>query len=479
MASYPNLPDNRLIVNGVDLSIAYNLVLLDGYTLSPPEPKTYTVDIPGGNGVIDLTESLTGDVSYKNRNQEFTFDVIYPDDFERVKTKLSNFLHGKFYDYTMTMDPGYTYHGRFTVESYSHAAYTGGLLGQIKIKIEAKPYKTKSAMVYKLNATGGKLYRFESGRRKVHPVIECTETCFITSLPDGDQQTVLAGTYRLNNILFNEGFNQCWINSKKFYDITWEEISEVGKFASKWSDLSTTRWDEIQLLGQKESDIVRAWSDLKSLTWSDLTNFSGTPISNVTRTITNGAYYKLPILNRDMDESSSLTDKGYLSLITLDDEDDSHHYDSYSWSTWKLTDFVDFTGVMYNELTDISIGLTIQPPVRAFQGSNAYIIISTNVPEYFTDFDVIAKDETSPNNLTVARKLSISISKDWTTMQQLYVSIGVKIPYSSSTNEYFTFTDLKYTLSSVYPYKRWYDFNWKKNVVGDSTVYLTYDWEDL
>ncbi len=66
MSTYPDLPNNRLIVNGVDLSVTYQMVLLDGYTLEPPEPKTYTVDIPGGNGIIDLTEALTNDVVYNN-----------------------------------------------------------------------------------------------------------------------------------------------------------------------------------------------------------------------------------------------------------------------------------------------------------------------------------------------------------------------------------------------------------------------------
>ena len=177
--SYPDLPNNRLIVNGVDLSIRFQMVLLDGYTLEPPEPKTYTVDIPGGNGVIDLTEALTGDVAYKNRKQEFTFAVIDVKNFEKVKTEVSNFLHGRAFDYTMTMDPGYTYHGRFSVDSYSHEAYANGLLGQFKIKVDADPYKLKEHCAYRLNATGGKLYRFESGRRPVHPTIECTQPTII------------------------------------------------------------------------------------------------------------------------------------------------------------------------------------------------------------------------------------------------------------------------------------------------------------
>ncbi len=89
-------------------------------------------------GIIDLTEALTGDVVYNNRHQEFEFALINVENFEKVKTDLSNFLHGKAFDYSMTMDPGYTYHGRFTVSSYSHSAYSSGILGNIKISIDAK-----------------------------------------------------------------------------------------------------------------------------------------------------------------------------------------------------------------------------------------------------------------------------------------------------------------------------------------------------
>ena len=55
--SYPNYPENRLIVGGVDLSVRYQLILLDGYTLYTPKSKTYTVDIPDGDGSIDLTQA--------------------------------------------------------------------------------------------------------------------------------------------------------------------------------------------------------------------------------------------------------------------------------------------------------------------------------------------------------------------------------------------------------------------------------------
>lgn len=267
--SYPDYPNNRLIVDGVDLTIRFQMALLDGYTLSPPEPKTYTVDIPGGDGVIDLTSALTGGVAYKNRQQEFSFMVVNPDSFERVKTDVSNFLHGKEFDYQITMDPGYTYHGRFTVTEYDHTLYSyPGLVGIFSIKIDADPYKLKGHMTYKLNATGGKMFRLESGRKPVHPVVECEQPCkvrwknVIVQVP--------AGTYRLNDVLFTQGYNEIYINSWTFYNITWGELGEGAAHQMTWDEATAYRWDDLQRLEGDAMDVPQRWSDLAEYRWSDL-----------------------------------------------------------------------------------------------------------------------------------------------------------------------------------------------------------------
>lgn len=267
--SYPDLPNNRLIVNGVDLSIRFQMVLLDGYTLEPPEPKTYTVDIPGGNGVIDLTEALTGDVAYKNRKQEFTFAVIDVKNFEKVKTEVSNFLHGRAFDYTMTMDPGYTYHGRFSVDSYSHEAYANGLLGQFKVTVDANPYKLKEHCSYRLNATGGKLYRFESGRRPVHPTVECTQPTWFTW--NGKEELVPAGTYRLNDVVFTDGINELYVNSYKLWFVRWADLKNEQL---TWNNLLEKRWDDIQRMGGDVEDAPQSWSELFDKTWDSLSEKS-------------------------------------------------------------------------------------------------------------------------------------------------------------------------------------------------------------
>ena len=266
MSAYPGYPDNRLIVNGVDITTTYQLILVDGYTLEPPSPKTYTVDIPGGNGVIDLTEALTGDTAYDNRSQSFDLYCIYPEDFEKVKTKVSNFLHGRSFDYKITMDPDYTYHGRFTVSSYTHSAYANGIVGVIQIDIDANPYKKKESCSYKLNATGGKMYRFESGRRKVHPVIECENVCFVTW--NGVESTIPAGTYRLNDVLFSEGFNELYVNSCRLYTETWSDVSETGTDAMTWDSAKTYRWYDLQRLGTGYSNVPQSWDDLQAR-WTD------------------------------------------------------------------------------------------------------------------------------------------------------------------------------------------------------------------
>lgn len=225
--SYPDLPENRLIVNGVDLAVRYNMVLLDGYTLSPPEPKTTTVEIPGRDGVLDLTESLIGDVTYNNRSMTFTFLIVDLEQFEVVKTQVSNALHGRKFNFEMTMDPGYTYTGRFKVTSYTHTAtWNHGICGFIEVEIDADPYKLKSHYVYNLNATGGAMFQLQSGRKKVHPIVELTSPARIRF--KNVVYRIGAGRFQLNDVLFEEGLNDIYINSYELQNLRWDEWKPIG-----------------------------------------------------------------------------------------------------------------------------------------------------------------------------------------------------------------------------------------------------------
>lgn len=208
---YPNLPSNRIIVNGVDLTKEYGLILADGYSLNPPEPKTNVIEIPGSNKVIDLTEALLGDVTYSNRTQEFTLYSIYNSDFEKLKTDISNFLHGKKFQYRITMDPDYIYTGRFKVESYAHSVYSGGKVGVIKLSVEADPYKSKGLQTFRFNAAGGIRVTLNSGRKIVSPKFEFKSETIVSA--NGVYARMQPGTYRVNDLWFKQGPNELYLNS--------------------------------------------------------------------------------------------------------------------------------------------------------------------------------------------------------------------------------------------------------------------------
>ena len=265
---------HTITVGGIDLCAAYGLVMLDSSTFSPPDVKTYTVDIPGGNGVIDLTEALTGDVAYERREQEMEFACEEDGDWMDTLRKVQGFLHGRAYDYQLSFDPGYTYHGRFAVTSTTHVGKWGESVGHIVVKVAADPYKLKEHCSYRLNATGGRLYRFESGRRPVHPTIECESVCFVTW--DGETITVPAGAYRLNDVVFREGFNELYVNTQPLFLETWADLGEGGEDAMTWAEASTYRWDDLQRLGISEG-APQCWEELGETRWEELGETGSTP----------------------------------------------------------------------------------------------------------------------------------------------------------------------------------------------------------
>ena len=143
-------PSNYLVVNGVDLYDEFGLVMTDKYEMRPPDPKYYLVDIPGGDGSIDATEAIAGDVAYGERTHKFDLLCCYPKDFERTKTAVSNFLHGRRCEWKVSFDPEYFYTGRMHVDEY----YSKMHHGVIRIVGTADPYKTKGKVTVKV-ASGG------------------------------------------------------------------------------------------------------------------------------------------------------------------------------------------------------------------------------------------------------------------------------------------------------------------------------------
>ena len=84
--------------------------------INPPAVRTNYVDIPWGDGQIDLTENLTGEPTFGNRTGTFEF-IVDNDHMPWVEAyaTIANYLHGKEMRMILDDDPGHYYEGRFFV----------------------------------------------------------------------------------------------------------------------------------------------------------------------------------------------------------------------------------------------------------------------------------------------------------------------------------------------------------------------------
>lgn len=110
---------------------------LENIQLSFPEAKIDQIDIPGSNGVIDLTE-VNGPVCYKNRTITLSFSL--EDDYIKwhiLSSRIAKALHGKIIKCILPDDPNYYYEGRFSLNSQK----TNDVISDIVISGNVYPYK--------------------------------------------------------------------------------------------------------------------------------------------------------------------------------------------------------------------------------------------------------------------------------------------------------------------------------------------------
>lgn len=167
----------------------------------PPEPKTKVLDIPSGDGVIDLSESLSGKPVFNNREGEWTFYVLNdyvgseapaetivsivdtpdshggiirsitvgaasqssealdPDRFSNWSDRLQNIMasiQGKRIKVVLDDDPSYYYIGRFYVSDWDSSNDTYSM---ITISYNVDPHKKG----FELGSTGNAIYLVDTG----------------------------------------------------------------------------------------------------------------------------------------------------------------------------------------------------------------------------------------------------------------------------------------------------------------------------
>lgn len=113
-------------------------LLLLSVDIPYPSPKTKTVELLGGDGNIDLTDSFGG-VKYENRSITFHFLFIdkNPELWVETTSLIRNYCHGKKMKVIMDTDPSHYWEGRVYVESTKEDQ----IRSTVKIEVDAFPYK--------------------------------------------------------------------------------------------------------------------------------------------------------------------------------------------------------------------------------------------------------------------------------------------------------------------------------------------------
>lgn len=105
---------------------------------NPPSVKTNYIEIPGGDGSLDLTTALAGRPVYKNRTGSWEFYVENGfKDWAVLYSEIMTYLHGRKLKAILEDDPDYYYEGRFAVNAWK----SDPNWSIITIDYEVSPYK--------------------------------------------------------------------------------------------------------------------------------------------------------------------------------------------------------------------------------------------------------------------------------------------------------------------------------------------------
>lgn len=116
----------------------YGMWLRERPHVGTPEPKIDYVEIPGADGVLDVTEAVTGEVKYGERDMLFRFSVqANIAEQQNIKMRLRNDLHGKRMHIVLDEDSDYYYDGRVNVEFVDEMPWKFG----VDISVMADPFK--------------------------------------------------------------------------------------------------------------------------------------------------------------------------------------------------------------------------------------------------------------------------------------------------------------------------------------------------
>ena len=173
--------------------------------ISVPEANTVILEVPGRNGNLDLSEALTGDVTYRNREikLELASSVNLQTWYEKC-LHIFNTYHGKTVTVTFDDDPDHYYTGRASVSDPQRVRNGGSFV--FTVNAEPFRYDVNETMVFLTASSGATSVTgtiTNSGRMPVCPTITTTKACQMVT--GGITYSLLQGTQTIPAFILPQG----------------------------------------------------------------------------------------------------------------------------------------------------------------------------------------------------------------------------------------------------------------------------------
>lgn len=196
-------------------------LILTAKSITPPDPNTHYVNIDGMSGSLDLSESLTGEITYKDRTITASFWTDHGNFTTREKLlrEIISTLHGKKVNIIEPDDPDHFFIGRIKIKSYSN------VLAYMTFTIEAtcEPYRyalTETVRTVEVNDDIDVVIR-NTGVKTLSPMIHVTSA--VNIVYEDVSVQLSAGTYKISDIKLKQGFNVIKITGSGSVTFTYRE----------------------------------------------------------------------------------------------------------------------------------------------------------------------------------------------------------------------------------------------------------------
>ncbi len=185
---------NHIIHTGEDIGL-----VMTEKTISSPTPKTYCVDVPGRDGTLDLSEFLTGNIQYDNRQLKFKF---VGDGSRKAILSLINEMmlyHGQMLTIADDDFPDWYYIGRATIAPNDCNSYV-----EFEMSVDAEPFRYAIEETnIKLTVSGSKTVTIDNQGIDIVPTI--TTTAETAVIKEDKRYSLGIGTFMFQDFLLEHG----------------------------------------------------------------------------------------------------------------------------------------------------------------------------------------------------------------------------------------------------------------------------------